>query len=419
MDNETTTGNSRYGSVAGTMRLRICSKIPPFMLAGLIIFLVIINKKTTIEKEEMAAFEKMEAQAHAQNTNEFEKPKDVQQEEETPENSLKKIQENYQQHMKTLQEKEDMEAEINARKDLPVDNVQDVPDNKDDVVEIKEEPVEQNKEVIAPIKETVEQIKAPVAQEKPSLPANEIKPELKPDDVKAVNEQAAVKPVGIENIVVKDVYSQMAEYKKAIDNDVELQESKKTFSGIVTLAQNVLSAAPSPKILLLSFVHEDNAVFANNWLCNTQVLSIHSSLIIVTYGSQSKEFLSKKWPTLNLYPIEPNTPEENLREDPLTLKKLQVIYVLLNAGINVLLLDVESVWLSNPVPSFKTGGTDMMVNIASSVQVNTGFIVLFATEKNKHFWGSLYLKVKQYKNAADVELEGEFDRLLKMMTVQR
>ncbi|XP_060558079.1 uncharacterized protein LOC132718402 [Ruditapes philippinarum] len=394
------------------MRFRIFNKIPPAVLALFIVSLVLLTRNATPEDEEEEMKKRsvqMEIKENTkQDTKENEKPKEITggKDLDAPENTLQKIQQQYNENIRKAQENNAannvQQEEKKAEKD--VQNVAKV--NADNT---------QNNQAIAGDKQ--DKPKPPVQNIQSVEKETKIEPK-KQNEIKPVNVPAPVKLSVNANKDVQ-IVNEIAEYKKAIEADADLQSSKDTFKGIVTLAKDVLSSAPDPKILLLAFVHEDNAVFANNWLCNTQVMDIHSSLIIVTYGSESKEFLSKKWPRVTLYPLEPDTPEANLRGLPLTIKKLQIIYVLLNAGVNVLLLDVESVWFSNPVPGFKAGDKDMMVNMASTFQTNTGFIVLFATQKNKHFWGSLYLKVKQFENKPELGIESQYDKLLKMMTKQR
>ncbi|XP_045184849.2 uncharacterized protein LOC123542882 [Mercenaria mercenaria] len=211
-------------------------------------------------------------------------------------------------------------------------------------------------------------------------------------------------------------------YKKAIEFDDHLQDTKKRFADIVRLAEPILNSNKNWKIVLLTFVDEDNKVFANSWLCNTKYLDLHSSLIIVTHGKESKEFMDKTWPGIRRYTLEPNVPVQDLRKVQLTPTKLQIINALLHAGINVLLLDVESVWFANPLPSFKADeGNDMLVNFAPKSHVNTGFLVLFATERTTSFWATLYGKLRSLANDSTerIGLETRFESLLHSLLSSR
>ncbi|XP_045183706.2 uncharacterized protein LOC123542116 [Mercenaria mercenaria] len=255
------------------------------------------------------------------------------------------------------------------------------------------------------------------------------KVEVKTNEDETAKKQVTVnekvnKPKGTAVISLETLREQkLNNYKKEIEFNQHLQDTKKKFADIVKLAETILNSNKKWKIVLLTFVDEDNTAFANSWLCNTKYLDLHSSLILVTYGRESKEFMDKNWPGIRKYTLEPNVSEQDLRSVQLTPRKLQIINAIVHAGINVLLLDVESVWFANPLPSFKADeGSDMLVNFAPKSRVNTGFLVLFATEKTKSFWATLYGKLRSLANTSSehsIGLETRFEDMLHSMLSSR
>lgn len=214
-----------------------------------------------------------------------------------------------------------------------------------------------------------------------------------------VKEEIPVKYLYRERSPGETFQEKIIAFKKAIEYEGHLNETKTVFAEITKLAEMMLTK--TRKLILLTFVSEKNVPFIKSWLCNTKYLDVHQSVIIVTLDKTARTMVKTNWPKIRVFNLKPRISGTSLQNTSTILRKLQVVNSLLRAGINLILFDAQSVWFKNPIPVLQTGaekGYDMLVNVIQMAHVNTGFMVLFATERTQSFWITLYGELRYIEN---------------------
>ncbi|XP_045186477.2 uncharacterized protein LOC123544468 [Mercenaria mercenaria] len=192
---------------------------------------------------------------------------------------------------------------------------------------------------------------------------------------------------------------------------------------VLTLARKVSSYN---KTVLVSVVNDAYLLFAYSWLCNTRAMGVHKSVLVITTDNESKIKLNRDWPEVSVFHLKLDIPKGDQEYShvgyvKIMIRRTEIILSLLLANIDLLLLEFDYVWLSNPIPGLqRRSGVDMLVNPVSNTGgtiFNGGLLYLFATNRTIAFWTKLTemmlklerdIKEKPDKNAIS---EGQNDQI--------
>ena len=149
--------------------------------------------------------------------------------------------------------------------------------------------------------------------------------------------------------------------------------------------------------ILVSVVNDAFLPFAYSWLCNTYSMNIHKSVLIITPDDVSKRRLNKDWPEVNVVKLNLNIPRGNQEYSKagyvqIMIRRTELLLELLQANIEILLLEFDYMWFENPLPRLqKIRGVDFLINPVSSNDVvyNGGFLYMFPTDQSKALWKKL------------------------------
>jgi hypothetical protein len=151
------------------------------------------------------------------------------------------------------------------------------------------------------------------------------------------------------------------------------------------------------KIVLVTMVNDAYLKFTYSWLCNTKTMGIHKSVLIITLDQMSKEKLIQDWPDISVVAmnmqLHGNQTYSKVGYVKIMIKRTEIILSLLVANIEVLLFEVDCVWLSNPVPDLqKITGYDFLVNPVAKTNTRVfagGFLWINVTDNAKALWRKL------------------------------
>ncbi|XP_045186422.2 uncharacterized protein LOC123544411 isoform X1 [Mercenaria mercenaria] len=164
---------------------------------------------------------------------------------------------------------------------------------------------------------------------------------------------------------------------------------------VLNLARKVSSYN---KTVLVSVVNDAYLPFAYSWLCNTKAMGIHKSVLVITMDNESKIKLNRDWPEVSVFHLQLDIPKGDQEYShvgyvKIMIRRTEIILSLLQANIDLLLLEFDYVWFSNPIPGLqKRSGVDMLVNPVSNTGgtvFNGGLLYLFATDRTKTLWTKL------------------------------
>ncbi|XP_060569964.1 uncharacterized protein LOC132728330 [Ruditapes philippinarum] len=151
------------------------------------------------------------------------------------------------------------------------------------------------------------------------------------------------------------------------------------------------------RTVLVTTVNDAYLPFTYSWLCNTKTMGIHKSVLIITLDQVSKENLTQDWPDISVVAMNMQLHGDQTYSKvgyiKIMIKRTELILSLLMANIEVFLFEVDSLWLSNPVPDLqKIKGFDVLVNPVARTNTRVfagGFLWLCVTDKAKALWRKL------------------------------
>lgn len=171
-------------------------------------------------------------------------------------------------------------------------------------------------------------------------------------------------------------------------------------SSVVKVAKTVSKFNGS---VLVSVVNDAFLPFAYSWLCNTKSMNVHKSVLVITTDVVSKQRLNTDWPDVSVVRLDLNIPPGNQEYSragyvQIMIKRTEILLELLKADLEILLLEFDFMWFSNPIPRLqKMKGVDFLVNPVSSEDVvfNGGFLYMFPTERSKVLWKRLTAMMRE------------------------
>jgi hypothetical protein len=126
-------------------------------------------------------------------------------------------------------------------------------------------------------------------------------------------------------------------------------------------------------------------------------MNIHKSVLVITTDTLSKQRLNQDWPDLNVVKLNLNIPRGNQEYSKagyvqIMIRRTELLLELLQADIEILLLEFDYMWFDNPLPGLqKMKGVDFLINPVTSTEVvyNGGFLYMFPTVRSKALWKKL------------------------------
>ncbi|XP_053390571.1 uncharacterized protein LOC128553444 [Mercenaria mercenaria] len=206
-------------------------------------------------------------------------------------------------------------------------------------------------------------------------------------------------------IIESDIYDfGMNEEEHMSYNTKGISDNKNSVNGstyrdinneVLNLARKITSFN---KTVLVSVINDAYLPFAYSWLCNTKDMDIHKSVLVITTDNESKIKLNRDWPDVSVFHLRLQIPKGDQKYShvgyvKIMIRRTEIILSLLQADIDMLLLEFDYVWFSNPIPGLqKRSGVDMLVNPVSNTGgtiFNGGLLYLFATNRTKALWSKL------------------------------
>ncbi|XP_060568854.1 uncharacterized protein LOC132727402 [Ruditapes philippinarum] len=194
-------------------------------------------------------------------------------------------------------------------------------------------------------------------------------------------------------------------------NGLNIDQVQRNESDVVTVARRI---SLYNNTVLVSVVNDAYLPFAYSWLCNTKHMNIHKSVLVITTDNESKMKLNKDWPEVSVFHITLDIPKGDQEYShvgyvKIMIRRTEIILSLLKAKIDLLLLEFDYVWFTNPIYGFqRQAGVDMLVNPVSNTGgsvFNGGLLYMFATERTQALWTMLTAMMKtleqSLKNKSD------------------
>ena len=200
-----------------------------------------------------------------------------------------------------------------------------------------------------------------------------------------VVEQEIVMPVNI------DSESDKQNTEETVKTD---SDSKNSNNPIVNAAKEI---SKNSNTILVTMVNDAYLPFTYSWLCNTKLMDVHKTVLIITTDKSSRDKLTKDWPEIHVVAMD----MENAGGDQvyshvgyvqIMIRRTEMLLDIVNADVEIFLFEVDCLWLTNPVPDLqKMNEFDVLVNpVAERPGVYAGgFLYLFTTEKAKSLWKEL------------------------------
>lgn len=174
----------------------------------------------------------------------------------------------------------------------------------------------------------------------------------------------------------------------------DVKRLNQTDSEIVSIAKGI---GRNSKTVLVTMINDAYLPFTYSWLCNTKLMNIHSSVLIITTDTVSKDKLKRDWPEIHVVAMDiGNVGGDQVYSHvgyvQIMVRRTEMLLSILMADVELFLFEVDCLWLANPVPELqKMNEYDVLVNpVAQRTGVYAGgFLYLFKTDKAKALWKEL------------------------------
>ncbi|XP_070206104.1 uncharacterized protein [Littorina saxatilis] len=178
-------------------------------------------------------------------------------------------------------------------------------------------------------------------------------------------------------------------------------------------------------VVLFTMVNDAYFPFTASWCCNTAPMTnVHHRALFLTTDRTTGQRLTKRWPdvtvvTLNSSRFSGSQEYSKAGYVRMMVERTRYILHLLEAGVRLLLFEVDCVWLSDPVPALlaRHAEGDILATKVTGREVTAGgFLLLNPTTATVKLWrrltdkrDSLYRRLEKRKNFAAVS-EGDNDQ---------
>ncbi|KAK7497468.1 hypothetical protein BaRGS_00011310 [Batillaria attramentaria] len=171
------------------------------------------------------------------------------------------------------------------------------------------------------------------------------------------------------------------------------------------------------KLVLFTMINDAFVPFAMSWLCNTKPLDVHKQVVFLTTDNESSQTLKHHWPdittvSLNTSGFSGAQEYSHVGYVQLMVERTHFIKKLLEADIHLLLFEVDSTWLANPLPklmALQNQGDIIATKVTGQDVTAGGFLLLNPTPATVKLWqrltdmmDDLSRKLKSKKISADV-----------------
>ncbi|KAK7087121.1 uncharacterized protein [Littorina saxatilis] len=186
-----------------------------------------------------------------------------------------------------------------------------------------------------------------------------------------------------------------------VETEVATRAPSRNFTtarkNMADVVQTALEVHGTTGLVLFTMLNNAFMDFAVSWLCNTAVMGhVHSHVMFVATDNQSASYLRDAWPAVHVVPVN----SSHLSGDQvyshvgyvrLMIERSHYIQGMLQAGVTVLLFEVDCVWLSNPLPLLLSDRYREADMVATVVQNRTagGFLLLKPTPRTLQLWDRL------------------------------
>ncbi|KAL8610023.1 hypothetical protein ACOMHN_045421 [Nucella lapillus] len=153
--------------------------------------------------------------------------------------------------------------------------------------------------------------------------------------------------------------------------------------------------------VLFCMINDAYFDFAASWCCNTEPLGLHSGVLFLTTDVRTGQLLKTLWPNVSVVAL--STPQFNgyrnyskVGHVRMMTERTRFLLKLLEAGVRVLLFEVDCLWLKNPLseilPRHKEGDI-LGTRVAGKDVTAAGFLLLNPTPTTVKFWLRLTQKL--------------------------
>ena len=185
--------------------------------------------------------------------------------------------------------------------------------------------------------------------------------------------------------------SKVPENKVTLNTD---SNSAKSNPEVIAAAKEI---SKNSRTVLVTMVNDAYLPFTYSWLCNTKLMDIHDSVLIITTDEASKDKLTRDWPEIHVVAMDiGNVGGDQVYSHvgyvEIMIRRTEMLLDIVMADVEIFLFEVDCLWLTNPVSDLqKMNDFDVLVNpVAERTGVYAGgFLYLFTTEKAKALWKEL------------------------------
>ena len=149
-------------------------------------------------------------------------------------------------------------------------------------------------------------------------------------------------------------------------------------------------------VVLFAVINDAYCDFAASWCCNTAAMGdLHERVLFVTMDVTTGQRLKTLWPKLTVVSF--NTSGFSGAQEyskagyvRITAERTRLVLLLLEAGLRVLLFEVDCLWLSDPLPLMTAQEGDIIATkVTSSADTASGFLLLNPTTATVSLWRRL------------------------------
>lgn len=188
--------------------------------------------------------------------------------------------------------------------------------------------------------------------------------------------------------------------------DLNLNLNHSSDTKWVQLIKEAESVQKSSYPVMITLINEAYLPFAYNWLCNTARMDIHKHVVFLTTDVNTKQSLKANWSNLRAVAIASKNGSEIYESQEyshvgyvkLMAERTEAILALLLHKIEILLFEVDALWLSNALTEvMKFRGFDLVGTSVSQRpgEVAGGFLYLKPTEATTNLWFRLTLEMNE------------------------
>ncbi|GAB1597720.1 UDP-D-xylose:L-fucose alpha-1,3-D-xylosyltransferase 1-like [Argonauta hians] len=175
----------------------------------------------------------------------------------------------------------------------------------------------------------------------------------------------------------------------------------------VTIAKEIMK---KHNVVLFTFINNAYLPFVYSWLCNTVHMNVHKQTLFITTDFISKEKFKRDWPDVKVVvmheaSLNGNQSYSKVGYIKLMVKRSEVLNSLLQNNIEILLFEVDCLWVSNPIDECRKRAlkNDIVVTCIAGIKTSIagGFLYMKPTKPTKTLWAELNKKMRHLGHEID------------------